>query len=517
MNDVIERIPLGLIQPHPSNRRVGGFDQAKLEQLADSIRAVGVQQPAVVRLLEPPGPDSAPVYELVAGERRWRASEIAGMDFLPCVVRKLDDAAALRIQIIENLQREDVHPLDEADGYARLIEEGGYEVDIVAQELGKSASYVYQRLKLLDLVLPVRALLVSGKISAGHAILIARLAPEQQHEVRDEIDMGTGQDWEAPSVRELASWIQDNIMMELSRASWKLDDAKLLPEVGSCKACSKRTGFQPALFADVSKKDHCTDRACFQAKGQALVEKKRSELKKVEHLEVVDGYVPYGTKPEGALVAYDWIECKKKDPGALPVLIVAGTQPGRLTYGIKRETGRSQYTPSEEQQAGEKSRKARAKARDEARKAIFEELIEQLELEIAREGRLSLQVLRPIVAMVWERTWDEGQRSTAVWMKWGKPAKPHGWRTQGLEKIEAMDEASLLRFLAVCAFCEGLTKAGEWSTVAVPSRLTQAAQLYGIDSAEVLAAAYEKHGVSADEEIEDEDGSDEEEAAEEEA
>jgi ParB family transcriptional regulator, chromosome partitioning protein len=130
MSDFIREIPLEQIQPHPSNRRVGGFDPEKLKQLAESIKAIGVQQPAVVR--EITGENQIRRYELVAGERRWRASKLAGKETLPCVVRELDDAQALRIQIVENLQREDVHPLDEANGYARLLDSGTYDVEAAA-------------------------------------------------------------------------------------------------------------------------------------------------------------------------------------------------------------------------------------------------------------------------------------------------------------------------------------------------------------------------------------------------
>jgi ParB/RepB/Spo0J family partition protein len=519
MNDVIEKIPLDRIQPHPANRHVGGFDKAKLDQLAESIKAVGVQQPAIVRLLNNLGKNGEHMYELVAGERRWRASKIAGMDYLPCIVRELDDAATLKIQIIENLQREDVHPLDEADGYARLIKEGGYEVELVAQELGKSPSYVYQRLKLLDLIKPVQDLLVSGKITAGHGIHIARLGEDQQKEVLEELS--TYADYrgeEMPSVRSLADWIQENIMLELSRASWKLDDAKLLPEAGSCKACPKRTLFQPALFADVCKKDHCTDRACFEAKGQALVQKKREELKKEEHLEVIDGYVCYGKeKPQGALDNYDWTECKKKDPGAVRVLVVAGNQPGRMTYGIKNERSgsSSSYQRSETEIAEEKARKLRGKARDETRKQIFEEIIDQVELEIGGEGKFALETLRQVASWGWSRVWDDGRAAIVKWMGWGKPEKTHGWEKQGQARILQMDEAALLRFLMVCSLSSGLTKASQWSAESVPTDLAKVGGFYGIAADEILAAKYEKYGVKPEEPSSSEDPDDEDEALEE--
>ena len=113
MNELeqVQLIPLEGITPNPDNRRVGGFDPVKLQQLADSIKDVGVQQPIIVRKHLGNGG-----YELVAGERRWRAAKLAGLSQIPAIVRELDDLQVLKIATIENLQREDVHPLDEADG-----------------------------------------------------------------------------------------------------------------------------------------------------------------------------------------------------------------------------------------------------------------------------------------------------------------------------------------------------------------------------------------------------------------
>ena len=182
MNEKIEMIQLDHIEPHQKNRRIGGFDQAKLEQLAESIKAVGVQQPAIVRII-PLREGSTVQYQLVAGERRWMASKIAGNDSLPCVVRELDDITAMKIQYIENLQRDDIHPLDESDGYGQLIAHAGYTIEMLAADIGKSASYIYQRMKLSSLIDEVRKLFIANKITAGHAILIARLGPDQQKEI----------------------------------------------------------------------------------------------------------------------------------------------------------------------------------------------------------------------------------------------------------------------------------------------------------------------------------------------
>ncbi|MCW5323710.1 ParB/RepB/Spo0J family partition protein, partial [Verminephrobacter aporrectodeae subsp. tuberculatae] len=170
-----------LIQESPSNPRKH-FDQVKLRELAESIQASGVHQPILLRPL--PGmhdaPDDAPVpiYELVVGARRLRACKIAQVVDVPAMIRKLTDQQALEIQVIENLQREDVTELEEAEGYEMLIGTSGLTVEQVAAKIGKSRSYVYTRLKVLDLCQQARKALREGQIDFSRGLLIARIPDE---------------------------------------------------------------------------------------------------------------------------------------------------------------------------------------------------------------------------------------------------------------------------------------------------------------------------------------------------
>lgn len=409
MDERIEMIQLDLIEPHPANRRVGGFDQAKLEQLAESIKAVGVQQPAVVRKIERPVEQkdgSGALYQLVAGERRWRASRLAGKESLPCIVRELDDVTALKIQTIENLQRDDVHPLDEADGYSQLITGAGYTVETIASEVGKSASYIYQRMKLSALTDEAKKLFVDNKITAGHAILIARLGPEQQREIVSEglfeRNWQTGED-EAISVRDLDDYIHNEIMLDMSNITWKLDNADLVPEAGSCAECPKRTGYQPEVFADVckneksaKKKDYCTDRECFTRKQKRIVNIKREELKDEDIIQAADSY--FRDLPKGAVSNYGWTECKKKDEGAKKVLIVAGNSPGRVTYGKLNTNESYSYQKSPEQKEKEKKERQALKAEEEKRSAKADAV---LQTALENDYNLPLEALRVCIEKIW--------------------------------------------------------------------------------------------------------------------
>lgn len=158
------KAPIELIGRNPRNpRRV--FSEDDLKDLAQSIREHGVVQPVVVR----PAPGRAGQYEIIAGERRWRAAQMAGLTEVPILVREVDDRVALELAIVENVQRSDLNPVEEAMGYQQLIEDHSYTQADLAQVIGKSRSHVANTLRLLKLPDDVRTMLVNGELSAGHA------------------------------------------------------------------------------------------------------------------------------------------------------------------------------------------------------------------------------------------------------------------------------------------------------------------------------------------------------------
>ena len=158
-------IPVEHLAPHPGQPRQR-FDEAEIESLAASIREKGIVQPLVVRPVESEG-GGAP-YQIVAGERRWRAAQRAGIHEVPAVVRHLSDAESIEIALVENLQRRDLNPLEEATAYRRLIREFEHRQEDVAQALGKSRSHVANTVRLLDLPAPVKEIVADGTLSAGH-------------------------------------------------------------------------------------------------------------------------------------------------------------------------------------------------------------------------------------------------------------------------------------------------------------------------------------------------------------
>jgi ParB family chromosome partitioning protein len=163
-SDAPTRVPIEFLEPSPLQPR-RAFGEGELAALADSIRAKGVMQPLLVR----PVPDGGARYEIVAGERRWRAAQLAGLHELPVLVRPLSDAETLEVALIENIQRQDLSPLEEAEGYRRLIDDFGHTQEALATALGKSRSHIANLLRLLGLPGPVRVMLEQGDLSAGHA------------------------------------------------------------------------------------------------------------------------------------------------------------------------------------------------------------------------------------------------------------------------------------------------------------------------------------------------------------
>lgn len=160
--------PIESLRPgrHQPRRR---FAEAEIEELAASIRELGVLQPLLVRAAGSEGDGTPGGYEIIAGERRWRAAQRAKLHEVPVIERQLSDAEALEIALVENLQREDLSPIDEAEGYRRLMDEFGHIQEDLARILGKSRSHVANMLRLLNLPRSVKSLLDNGDISPGHA------------------------------------------------------------------------------------------------------------------------------------------------------------------------------------------------------------------------------------------------------------------------------------------------------------------------------------------------------------
>ena len=268
-------LPLALLNESKTNpRRV--FDETSLKELAASIRSQGVLSPLLVRPLTENG------FEIVAGARRYRAAQMAESVTVPVRIKQMSDAEVLEAQLVENLIRAEIHPMEEAEGFARLLalEEPKYSIEQIAAKVGKHPSFVASRLKLVDLVPAAVDAFYANEIGVGHALLLAKLPADQQEQALSACFKEAYNGSQSAArillpVRNLQFWIETNVLLILKDAPFDKRDVQLIPTVGSCADCPKRTGHNKLLFGDDLGKqgDQCTDPRCYNAKLAAHVAK----------------------------------------------------------------------------------------------------------------------------------------------------------------------------------------------------------------------------------------------------
>ena len=269
-------LPLALLNESKTNpRRV--FDEVSLRELAASIRSQGVLSPLLVRPLTENG------FEIVAGARRYRAAQMAEAVTVPVRIKQMGDSEVLEAQLVENLIRAEIHPMEEAEGFARLLalEEPKYSIEQIGARVGKSATFIASRLKLIELVPAAVDAFYANEIGVGHALLLAKLPADQQEQAlsacfKEAYNSGGA----TPTrillpVRNLQFWIETNVLLILKDAPFDKRDAQLVPTAGSCADCPKRTGHNKLRFGDDLGKqgDQCTDPRCYNAKLAAHVAK----------------------------------------------------------------------------------------------------------------------------------------------------------------------------------------------------------------------------------------------------
>lgn len=196
MKTEFKLIPVEWLKPGRYQPR-RNFDQKSIQELAESISSQGLIEPLVVREL------TRECYEIIAGERRWRAATIAGLSELPCVISAYTDEQAAAVTLIENIQRQDLNLIEEASGYRRLLEEFHFQQDEIAVLVGKSRSHIANILRLLTLCEPVQERLMQGKLSLGHARMLVGMQPAQQIVLANQIEEN---DW---SVRQLEKKVRE--------------------------------------------------------------------------------------------------------------------------------------------------------------------------------------------------------------------------------------------------------------------------------------------------------------------
>ena len=255
----IEFLPVAKVGESKSNPRKSFGD---MTELIDSVRTKGVLVPVLCRPAEEG-------WELVFGARRLRAAQAAGLAEIPAMVRSMTDREVLEVQVIENLQRADVHPLEEAEGFKALHEQYGVGVEELAAKTGKSTAFVRNRLKLCSLHVMAKEAFFTNAINASVAQILARMPEALQEKATKEL-LNFPAGGEQVSQRRAFDFIQSRYMLSLEGAPFDVTDAELHPEAGACSTCPKRTGNQRELFGDVASEDVCTDPDCFSVKKERV-------------------------------------------------------------------------------------------------------------------------------------------------------------------------------------------------------------------------------------------------------
>src|SRR2546425_230823 len=502
----IQDIPLATIRESKANPR-RFFDEAKLAELADNIKQHGVLQPILLRPL-PEGETG--LYELVAGARRYRASKLAKRESIPATVRELTDAQALELQVIENVQRVDVHPLDEAQGYAALIElePDTYTVERLASRVGRSPAYVSGRLRLIQLIPEAKQAFYEDKLTVAHAFEIARLQPNDQGralqecfpQYRNAAAILKDKKAEATTVRELRAWIEREIHLDLKNAPFDPQDETLLPKAGACARCPKRTGSNPLLFPEVRQKSICTDRECYRAKVEALVQIQVKPLEEKGEKPLRVSQAPaWQTNGHAKDVLFEGQYRKAKAKGECPntkaAVLIDGKGAGSIFYlcltekcDVHNRVTRYEPTPQE-----------RAHRKKEALAERVEKLSRVRILEAIRK-KLPDALSRPDLEMValdyFRRLGHDNHRRLSKLYAWEEKKSKNSWGAQAVayDKIaagfgRALPTAEPHAFLVVCALVSDLYCPGynPRQSLEKNSNLARMTARYKVDATKIVS------------------------------
>lgn len=451
----VERRPIPISAITLSNteaqiQRRKSFKQEELAELAESIKQHSLINPVLVRPL-----DDGDRFELVAGERRYMAAQLAGLDTIDATVRPLTDEQVLEVQLIENLQRDGLHPLHEAEGYEQLMRLHGHTADELADRIGKSRRYVYARIQLLKLCKEAREAFYDGKLNASTALLVARIPAESlQKEALEDI---CGEGRPPMSTRQAADYIQRHYMLSLADAPFPTIIENLVKGTPACHRCPKNTNAQPELFEDVkaSSAGVCTDLACFRQKQTAHLEERIAQARK-NGQKVIEGdkakeIFPYGTHyAQGGYELLADVKDRLKKEDAPIVLVRARTGYGDDSPEQLIEVVEKQYVAAPKPRA---SARLGLSTKEEAERERAKKLRATLFRMIFEKTKVTLrEAAEQLVVNVLNHDFDTGEILEALGFE--------NWNLDRLDKeIAKLKPDQLARLMAVLPLSEDL---GPW-------------------------------------------------------
>ncbi len=495
----IRNLALKSIEPSATavqERRRTHYDAAALKDLAENIKAVQVIEPIIVR--PKIGGKEPERFEIVAGERRWRASREAGLDTIPAIVRALDDSQVLEIQLVENLHREGLHELEEAEGYEILMRQHHYDIEQLSAKIGRSRAYVYARLKLLALDKKAREAFYAGKLTAATALLLARIpVPALQQEALKAITQGWRGD--PMSFRDAQQHIQDHYMTRLKDAPFDQKLADLVPGAGPCGKCPKLSGNQPELFGDIKNADVCTDPACY-ANKRAVWGKRIEAQAKAEGRTVLSGkdakrIAPYGVNStlQGGYVSLDK-RCHEDSKGRTyrqllgkdfkADILLQDIESGRMVEIIKpsehSDALKANGLRAEPVPRGNDRERAQQQAAK--RETLFRERVFDA-IRAKTPNAIAGAYLRVVAHTMWQVTaYDSRIRLVTLW-KWAGKEKANEVVYQSDARIAKLSEEELRRLVVDCALIHEV-RASAYD-MSRPTNLLETAKRLRIDTDEI--------------------------------
>lgn len=449
-------------------------------------------------------------YEIVFGHRRRYAAESAGLATVPCEVRAMTDDDARSAQASENVQRENLKALEEAEQYQAMIDSNDVTANDLAARIGKSRSHVYGRLRLLDLCPQVRAALTAGEVKGEVALLIARVGDEKMqakalHAIRAhnaEIEDGG-----AKSFRRIRELLNEKFTLDLAKAIFPIEAEMLVPSAGNCTTCRKRTGNAPE-FADVAASDRghvrhggamvCTDPDCFEAKKKAHLKAEAARLQSEGAIVIAGGKARQAINAHGEL-GEGYVAAAKLD------LAKAKTEVEPITIQNPRDgTTVQAYRAEDLQAAGVKVEPKAIKVKSKAKQApgydpqAYARERQQQEEKARHEERARRAILAAVRARAAEAPRSEFDLRLVARAALDRlhhadlslVVDLHGHRTVKAMRaaIETMDADACGRLLIDCALVVNVSVGGAWALNEKPEALLAAAGYYGIDTDAVRQA-----------------------------
>ncbi len=508
-NDAVQTIPLADLHESPLNPRQY-YPEAGLNELAESMRASGFRAwlPIVGR------PRTEGGVEIAAGHRRSRAAKLAGLTEVPCVVREMTDAEFLDILNFDNSGREDVHPLHEAAGWAEWLKQDGRAVLDIAHRIGKSKEYVYKRLLVATMSDAAKRAYLDGKITLGHAEIIARCAQRDQAKALQACEPPLFNPGAALiSTRDLKVWVDRNLNCDLTLAPFSRLDVDLVAEAGACGPCPKRLGNFEDFDAFEEDGQTCTDGDCYKRKTAAWIEAEKPRM------EAEFGYLLLISSERNprdlhAVRVGDWHRASKgvDNPAVKTALMIDGDDAGQRVQVVIQEklpitpppaapakTPKAASPKADPKQAAEEkaarereNERLRQQQRDAARQR------EEQRVEREREGVVRKAVLNAILAKV---AWPPSPESVGTVLEdWLDSSLPESLDdvvfTAGVESVRARRDWSKIspeQIARIVTIIHVSHDFDEYSLGHDAAKLEAQAKLHGVDLKAVRKRAALEH------------------------